>query len=279
MKTLKTFEKFVFEKKEIDNKLITEILNKLKPTIDAMIERIKDRIIEKMGPQAWDDSSVEMVRWNLIIDMLKSIEVYTKPTDNLVDIKAYGSAKGSITISATIERDGVNYQLNTDVIIAEGPIQKAHYRYLTKTKLPKTGNLEVTNEYKEKVKRLTKEEKYKEEINRYEHWIKELEDKIEDFSQYNTDEEIIERLKELQEQYPKQYWWFGENAEFPSWEEIVRLGADKNYNYSEEEYNKSHEDNIRRKINNFKDVIRMSKKYILEHKKEIEKLKTKISKL
>jgi hypothetical protein len=111
-------------------------------------------------------------------------------------------------------------------------IQRLHYRYITKTNLPKTNNNSISSEYAAKIKKMSKLEKLNLEIKNWEARIEQNTKHIE-WAKSLSDDEILERYRN------------GENVSrskltsAPSWEEIVKRGADKNYDYSEEKYNTS----------------------------------------
>lgn len=232
MKTVKLFEQFVNESQ--GSQFSHAVLTALEPTILEMVETIKKQIIEdyaKKGITYTVNSYEEKIlQLGLIIDMLKSFEKYTEPTDKLIKLQASGGRKG-IEIYAVIERDGQEYDYFTEAISAGGyNIQSFHYRYLTKTKLP-NGKVKGTlaDEYAQKLKSLTKAEKLNASIK---HW----EERIEANNQHIarslafTDEEILAD------------YYAGDNVSRtvlrrPVWKEVVKNGAAKNYNNDENYFN------------------------------------------
>jgi hypothetical protein len=117
--------------------------------------------------------------------------------------------------------------LSTEAIVAGGyNIQRAHYRYLTKTNLPKTGQSAVAQSYAAEIKKLTKVEKLNYEISNFERDIEKIDSKLPANSSL-TDAQIAQILKDEGH--------YSHNN--PSWEQIIKNGAAKNYNNSEEEYN------------------------------------------
>tara|TARA_R110000822_G_scaffold96601_4_gene219801 strand:+ start:2898 stop:3689 length:792 start_codon:yes stop_codon:yes gene_type:complete len=217
--------------KEVLNKnIVNTILDELEPTIKDMISQIEEWYVEKFQKPV-TDSDREMFRWSLIVDLVKAVELYTQPTDKLVSISARRSGKGSIQISAQIERDGTVYPFETEAILAGGySIQQLHYRYITKTRLGKTGNSEITSIYKEKIKKLSKIEKINQEIESFQKQIDRLNNEIETNSKL-SDKEIINLVTSS----PDYYSW-------PSWEEMIQRDAAKNYDNNEAAYNKKKTD-------------------------------------
>jgi hypothetical protein len=213
---------------EAKSALVDTILDKLKPDIDKMVSTIE--AVYKKQKLTFTEFDRELTRLNVVFDMLKSIEKYTLPTDKLVKITSSVARNGSMKISSTINRDGNDYYLSTDAILAGGyNIQRLHYRYLTNTTLPKTNNNTVTSEYQDKIKKMSKAEKLNMEIKNWEERMKKNAEHIEWASKL-SDDEIYQRIKD------------GDNtskdklADDPSWEEIVKRGAAKNYNNDKDYY-------------------------------------------
>ena len=253
-------------KESLDKNIVNTILDELKPTISDMVNEIEKWVIEK---HKWtvNDHDREMFRWNLIIDMVKAVESYTKPTDKLISIKARRSGKGSIQISAEIERDGVSYPFETEAILAGGHnIQQLHYRYITKTRLGKTGNSEITNIYKEKIKQLSKIDKINREIESFQKRIADTNQEIEANSKL-SDEEILKSVTSK----PDYYVW-------PSWEEMIQRDAAKNYDNDEALYNRKKTDYYNSIVPDWKDenIIR-KQDYVKSLQIAVNKLQKKLA--
>ena len=221
---LKSYPTFVLE--SMNNALIETILTSIEDTILKMVAQSETLFIKQFN-RPFSEFDREMTRLYIISDMVKSIEKYTQPSDTLVTLNTATSRKGNVEISAQIQRDGNVYYLNTEAIVAGGyNIQRAHYRYLVSTSLPKTNNSELTKAYTEKIKKMTKAEKLNNEIQNLEKDIENTKQKIAENSP-KTDAEIAQILKD-------DYAF-----NMPSWQQIIKNGAAKNYNNSEEEYNAS----------------------------------------
>jgi hypothetical protein len=217
-------------KEVLGKNIVDTILDELEPTIKDMISQIEERYVQKFERPATDYDR-EMFRWNLIVDLVKAVESYTKPTDKLISINARKSGKGNIQISAQIERDGTVYPFETEAILAGGyNIQQLHYRYITKTKLGRTGNSEITKIYQNKVKQLSKTDKINQEIESYQRQMDRLNNEIEANSKL-SDKEIINLVTTA----PDYFLW-------PSWEEMIKRDAARNYNNDEVAYNKEKTD-------------------------------------
>jgi hypothetical protein len=214
MKYIKSFNSFVSE--SVKNNVVDEILTSLSDDIQYLIGKYEESFKEKFerDPSNYDR---EMFRLNAIWDMVKAIEIYTSPTDSLVTVSSTISNKGNLEISAQIQRGGEVYDFNTEVIYAGGyNIQKLHFRYITKTNLPKTGSDTVTKEYADKIKKLSKLEKLNNEIQVFQNRIKANQDLIAANSAL-SDSEILELIKK------------NDNNIDVTWKDIVNRGAEKNY--------------------------------------------------
>ena len=266
MKYIKLFEQFITESNS-DN-IVDKILTALADDIQTLIGK-HEEAFEKHFERQMTDYDKELTRLNIIWDMVKAIETYTLPTDNLITISSYSSPKGNLTISAQIERDDTVYNFNTEVIYAGGyNIQRLHYRYITKTNIPKTGNTTISSQYQEKIKKLSKLEKLNKEIENYEIRIKRTEDKIEVNSKLN-DDDILKVLKSDEDWY-----------EWPTWSEIVKRGADVNYDNDENVFNQKREEHIQFKIKFWKDWnVDSQKRYLIDYQKNVNKLKAKLKQM
>jgi hypothetical protein len=259
---IKLFEEFSSSYK---SSIVKEIIDNLSDDIDNLLKEY-EKYYEKNFERPMSDYDRMLSRLTIVSDMVKSIENYTQDGDVLKSIKSSVSPKGNLEIDAVINRDGKDHYLNTEVIYAGGyNIQRLHYRYITKTSLPRTGKSDLSKEYQEKIKNLTREQKIRQEIDGYEKRIEDNDKRVKE-AELLTNEEILD----LVSKEPDDFQW-------PTWEEIVARGADKNYDYSEEKFNSEKEKDMARKIDFWKmqNIIWPSKNSIAL-KKEIEKLKKKL---
>ena len=222
---IKTYESFLIEKNGHSFK--DQVLTALEPTILQICERMKQNIIEAYAKEKgidykWTAFDDQMTRISVIVDMLKSFQKYTKPTDTLVSIIPSEGNKG-IEINAQIERDGEEYKYYTYAIYAGGyNIQRTHLRYLTKTKLPKV-NSDLASEYIAKMKGLKKAERLQMDIRDLERNAKYYEDRIAEKG-HLTDEQWAERFK-------AQGHWAWDR---PEWKDMTKK---HNFNNDEDFYN------------------------------------------
>ena len=233
--------------KESANPLIDILLKKSEPIIKMMVERNKEAF-EKKHKREMSNFDLEYTRLYLTADLIRAIEKYTKPTDKLRDFNVSGSKKGNITISASIERDNKTHFFETEAIYAGGHnIQQLHYRYITKTNIPKTGNGVLTKQYADKLKKLSSAEKLQREIEKYDMEIKKDIDHVEK-SKKVSDDDII---KSQNADYHK--------LQNMTWDDITKNGAAKNFNNSRTEFEKSQQEYRDQKIKFFKSMNISSK--------------------
>jgi len=264
---IKLFEEFVAE--STGGTLVKQILENLEPTILEMVNSTEKFYKEKdVNFTEWDR---EMTRLMIIYDMVRSIEAYTLPTDTLISINPSRSRKGNIEIFCKIQRASEDYFLETEAIIAGGyNIQRAHYRYITKTNLPKTGRSEVASEYLAKIKKMSKLEKLNQEVKKWEERIKRNEEHI-IWASSLSDDEIYKRYKDGDNSSRSKY------EDDPTWEEILKRGADKNYDFSKEKYEESKREYRERSIEFWKTTnIKWKQQDNLTGAREIMKLNKKI---
>lgn len=242
-----------------------QILEALEPTILQICERMKRNMIEAYAKKGidykWSAFDEEMTRLMVIIDLLKSFQKYTKPTDALVSVVPSEGAKG-IEINAKIERDGQTYDYYTYAIYAGGyNIQREHLRYLTKTKLPSV-NSDLSSQYINRVKSLKKAEKIQEQIKEEQARINYFAKRVNDLGSL-TDEQWAEKLK-------SQHHW--------AWNITPWKDVDKkhNFNNSEDEYNAFNLENQMEQIRRERVYISREVDLLKSAHKRMEKLEAKL---
>lgn len=266
MKHLKLFEDFILESTR--ENVVSKILTALADDIQRLIGK-HEETFEKQFERPMSAYDKELTRLNIIWDMVKAIESYTLPTDALITVSSSISAKGNLEIFAQIQRGDQAYPFSTEVIYAGGyNIQRLHYRYITKTSIPKTGNRQVSSEYADKIKKLSKLEKLNLEIQRYEERIKKNEETLQ-INRAKTDEQIWDEIKSKKDYY-----------EWPTWQEIVKRGADKNYEYSEDLFNQKRIEDDKRKLKFWESMnISSVERQTVAYQKELVKLNKKLEQL
>ena len=176
-----------------------EILHQLEKPINDLtaqiIESEKKIYLKKMGKELnvtpWME---EMIRLSLVIDLMKALQNYILPTDELVDMNWYGGAKG-IEISAGIERDGVRYHFLTEAITAGGyNIQRFHYRYIVKSKMPRVYS-DLAAEYVAKQKKMKTIDRLENELSNLNKTYEEKQTQFNTYSSMNRSQ-LIEAMKD-----------------------------------------------------------------------------------
>jgi len=262
---IKSYQDWLVEKEGVGS-LMADILSQLEPTIERLLEQARTSYEEKFGRPmtAWDET---LTRLQMTYDLSRSIEAYVLPTDRLISLKAQGSPKGSIVIEGTISRDGVEHDLSTSVIYAGGyNIQRLHYRYLTKTTLPKTGRDDESKRLLQEIKRLSKGEKINGEIARQHERVKGLRELLADAEAKTPAQIEAEIMASDTGRYLQ-----------ATWQDLVARRADKNYPGGEAEFQASQREELQRAIDRWnKTNIDFKKRDIASALAEIGKLEKKL---
>lgn len=262
---IKTYQDWLVER-EGTGTLMEDILSQLEPTIERLLEQARKSYEERFDRPmtAWDET---ITRLQMTYDLSRSIEAYVLPTDRLISLKAQGSPKGSIVIEGTISRDGVEHDLSTSVIYAGGyNIQRLHYRYLTKTTLPKTGQEEESKRLLQEIKTLSKGEKINNEIARQHERIKGLQDLVAAAEAKTPAQIEAEIMASDMGRYLQ-----------ATWQDLIARGADKNYPGGEAEFQASQREELQRAIDRWnKTNIDFRKRDIRSAEAEISKLTKKL---
>jgi hypothetical protein len=142
------------------NNLIDDIIKDINPFLDEMIITIENKEDVKFS-----DTEKKYFKLNKIYDLVKNLNIFLLPTDEIKYYKFYYSNQ-KITINSVIIRNNNEYYLNTDCIVAGGyNIQRFHYRYLVSTNLEKTNNNDKINEISNLILKLKNKEKLNKKIS------------------------------------------------------------------------------------------------------------------
>lgn len=256
----------------MSNKIKDAILNELEVPMNQIAERIinqeKALFLKKTGKEMiiskWAE---EMIRLSLVIDLMKTLQNYVKPTDELENMKWCEGGKG-IEISANILREGVSYNFFTEAIYAGGyNIQRLHLRYITKTKMPRIIS-DLAKEYQEKYKNLNKIEKLEKEIESYQLRIAKYQTRIDYLAPMNHEELVVELGK-----HPSLGWRVNKKYK---WEDIDQTYYKKGKEEWEMEQQQLISEGV---ISMIEREVNQPKRYIQDYKKNIVKMTIKIDNL
>lgn len=248
-----------------------EILKELENDINYLTSIIYNNMA-KISSSPLSEKDFEYIKLCVTYDFLKSVEIYTKQGDILKEIKSGISIKGNLLINCTIERENKIYNLETDCIYAGGHnIQRLHYRYITKTNLPKTGNRTLSETIKITIKNIDKKTKLLNDIKFYQEKISKLEGEVSKDILF-TDEEIINQVICKKNERGEQTYIFTD-----TFEQNLKKYPDSRW--TKEDYLKHQKETIEMYIKHFRYNTENKKNCIKDYIKNITKIEQKISSL
>jgi hypothetical protein len=182
-------------KTPIKEQILLQLEKPMNDITIRIIENEKAYYLKKTGKELTITPHMEeMIRLSLVIDLMKALQNYILPTDKLEGFIWNEGPKG-IEIKMNISRDGdiENIQhLQTEAITAGGyNIQRFHYRYITKTKMPRVMS-DLAKEYVEKQKRLNTLERLEKDIETHQNLINTAQARIDHLAPMSKEELIVE---------------------------------------------------------------------------------------
>jgi hypothetical protein len=256
-------------KMNIQEAILLQLENPLNEITARIIAEEKKQYLEKTGKELNLSPWLEkMIRLSLVIDLMKALQNYVLPTDELEEMKWNEGRKG-IEIHASILREGVSHYFFTEAIYAGGyHIQRLHLRYLTKTKMTRLYRNELAKQYQDEYKKLTKIEKLEKEINDLQTRIENYQARI-DFLTPMSKEELIVELAN----HPHLAWYAKREYTWEDMDENSYYKQNKSKEQWEEEQRQLIEDGVKNMID--WDVM-WPKRHIIDYQKRITKLQSKI---
>jgi hypothetical protein len=178
--------------KNIKEEILLQLEKPMNDITIRIIESEKAIYLKKTGKELIITPRIEeMIRLSLVIDLMKALQNYILPTDELEQMNWYEGVKG-IEIHARINRSGETHHFMTEAITAGGyNIQRFHYRYITKTKMPRVMS-DLAREYVEKQKRLNTVERLEKEIETHQNLINTAQVRIDHLTPMSKEELIVE---------------------------------------------------------------------------------------
>ena len=149
------------------NEVLRTILKNMRPQIQKSIDLA---IIEEQRVTKRDvtEFGIECLESALLFDLYKNVVSYTRNDDKIKSFSSGISIKGNFELYGVVVRDGQEYSFRTEAIIANGMINRAHYRYITKTNLPNARNTQEADNMKAIIKSNNKQQRMIQEIERVE---------------------------------------------------------------------------------------------------------------
>jgi hypothetical protein len=251
--------------KNIKEEILLQLEKPMNDITIRIIESEKAIYLKKTGKELTITPRIEeMIRLSLVIDLMKALQNYILPTDELEQMNWYEGVKG-IEIHARINRTGETHNFMTEAITAGGyNIQRFHYRYITKTKMPRVMG-DLAREYVEKQKQLNKVERLEKEIENYQTRITNYQIRINHLAPMNKEELIVELGN-----HPMLGWRIKNDYK---WEDIDQTYHKQTKEEWEMEQQKLIEDGVVQMLNW---DVNGPKRYIKDFEKKIVKLQTKI---
>lgn len=253
---------------------IDAILTQAEPFLDQLIQKYhKSREAEI---KLWNESSEEErkklkmtfepkpitereeehIRMALTYDLSKSLTKNIKEDDEVTNI-TFNTSKGIVKLNASVEREGNKYHYETEMIYAGGyNIQQLHYRYITKTNLPKNTDLSILELIKREMSKMKTQDRIQAEI---EYLSK---------SKARWESELAEKVTITREQADLKYFDFyyerfntGPKFEYLNDQAKTVYGSAEAYDA----------ENAKRSEENWNNIQHQIKKYIPYHIKDLEK--------
>ena len=149
------------------NNPLRVILTNMKPQIAKSIE-LAIMQEQKATKRDVTEFGIECIESSLLFDLYKNVVSYTRNDDKIKSFSSGISIKGNFELYGVVVRDGQEYKFSTEAIIANGMINRAHYRYITKTNLPNARNTQEADNMKAIIKNNNKQQRMLDEITRLE---------------------------------------------------------------------------------------------------------------
>ena len=244
------------------------ILTNMKPQIAKGIEMCvaqEEAMMKDRNPNfVVTEFGRECIEMGLLFDLYKSVIGYTKESDEVKNFESGFSLKGNFELSGTIVRDGEEHSFICEAIIADGMINRKHFRYITKTSLPK-GNMEEANKIKDIIKKNNKIESIESYLNQLIRYKSDSMKKYEDGMK-------LSREDHKQILIDKDDWLFGDN-----WEDLDSEGFAKARGWdTKQDYlnwvNEANEDTIDSRIRHIESALTRANRLDKTIAKEMVKL-------
>ena len=235
-----------------DETVFATIARIIEPNIDEAIEKSKAKAEEKGEP--FTKSDAEYIKLSLEYDLLNATGKYLESNDKIVSAKLTRAFNNTFNLNAVIKRNGKDYYFKTKSTLAGGyNVQRYHYRYLVDSNLPKVEN-NGFDYLKTRISNITKAKDIDSTIRVYKRNIEKYQEEIDTYENM-SDEEYLKD-------------WYFKNL---TWDDIVKRGADKNYEGGKAEFDKRKADDKKRVLEGRKTRIESAKRNIKSQEAAIAK--------
>jgi hypothetical protein len=191
---------------------------------------------QKMTKRNVTEFGIECIEASLLFDLYKGVVSYTKNDDKIKSFSSGISIKGNFELYGVVVRDGQEYSFRTEAIIANGMINRAHYRYITKTNLPNARNTQEADNMKAIIKSNNKQQRMIKEIERVEKLKRNSILDVERMTKFTREDWINQMDDKLLTN---------------NWDSFSKEGQENGYHWStKEEYNKFLNEANERQIEN-----------------------------
>lgn len=256
------------------NKIIRTTNNQvLKVVLTNMKDQIQQGVNEavayeqKQTNRSVSEFGKECIELTLLVDLVKSISSYTMDSDEVRSFTSSYSIKGNFEMYGVVARDGVEHNFRTEVIIADGMINRRHLRYITKTSLPKANNLDEVIKIKDSIKSRNKVQRIQEYIDTLETYKSNAQEKLDLYNSYSDQEWIDEVIQ-------KSSWKLVDEV----FEDFSKERLEGCVFSTKEEFNKWKKEVNERRLENAKDEISMKDLRVRQLNKSLAKEYIKLDK-
>lgn len=294
MKSLQNIAKGILFESKTQNNVVEKIIAVMGDEYDNMLDKLTEHLYDEYVKDSQQHGTTLRITRGVIkesmeikteLDIARSIGTRLLESDTIVSAKM-SPRRGVFELTVIIERDGVQHYIVTEVISAGGyAIQAYHYRYITRTNLPKI-NKDIEKIYKDRISRVGKLERLEDNLvelqkyaDRYERGLSIAQNHPLKNIKYETLKNDYENLMRINNEYTEKIDSDGKNygVVLPKmWPLEKALDIDE---FNQEWADRRNEYEMKKHIDEVKNLEKIVKKTLNGVKKQIEKINLKIENL